>query len=271
MTIAREKFQQVQVIERKDYSEDLWSVRVQAEAPFVFKPGQYATLGVERGSSLIQRAYSIVSSPLEENLEFFFELVPQGELTPLLFRLQVGDTLWMRRQARGLFLLDAVSGHSRHLLLCTVTGVAPYVSIVRSLLREEAEGKPVSFRLALVQAASRSWEFAYRDELDAVSTRYDWLQYIPSISRPWEDPEWNGEVGRAEDIARKYVDSLGFEPHLTTAYLCGHPEMIENCKGILKRRGFAKDQVREEIYWIPAKTPKVVTVADKQGLLDARP
>jgi ferredoxin--NADP+ reductase len=262
-TATRDKFQKVEVIERKDYSDDLWSVRVQTEERFVFKPGQYATLAVERGSRLVQRAYSIVSSPAEEHLEFFFELVPQGELTPLLFNLQVGDAFWMRRQPRGLFLLDSASGHSKHLLLCTVTGVAPYVSMVRSLLREEAEGKPVNYRIALIQAASRSWEFAYRDELDAAGQRCKWFQYVASVSRPWEDLKWGGEVGRVEDIARKYIDSLNFEPSETTAYLCGHPEMIENCKGLLKRRGFSKEQVREEIYWIPAKAPKTVTVAEE--------
>jgi ferredoxin/flavodoxin---NADP+ reductase len=262
MTASKEKFQKLEIIERKNYCGDLWSVRVQAEDKFVFKPGQYATLAVEQGSKLVQRAYSIVSSPLEENLEFFFELVPQGELTPLLFKLEVGDTLWMRRQARGLFLLDELSGHSKHLLLCTVAGVAPYVSMVRSLCREEAQGTPVGYTIAIVQAASRSWEFAYRDELEAIGKRCEWLRYVPSISRPWEDPEWRGEVGRVEDIARKYIDSLGFEPADTTVYLCGHPEMIENCKGLLKRRGFSKQQVREEIYWIPAKSPKAATVVE---------
>jgi hypothetical protein len=38
------------------------------------------------------RAYSIVSSPYEQEVEFFFELVPQGELTPLLYRLNQGDS-----------------------------------------------------------------------------------------------------------------------------------------------------------------------------------
>jgi len=29
--------------------------------------------------------------------------------------------------------------------------------------------------------------------------------------------------------------------------------MIEHGKGILKRRGFAKEFLKEEIYWIPGK------------------
>jgi ferredoxin/flavodoxin---NADP+ reductase len=263
MAIARDKFQKIEILERKDYCADLWSIRVRGEDKLAFKPGQYATLGVEQGGKVVQRAYSIVSSPIEDDIEFFFELVPEGDLTPLLFKLGVGDNLWMRRQARGLFLLDGASGHTHHLLLCTVTGVAPYVSMVRSFAKGMAGGTAANAQLVIVQAASRSWEFAYREELEALSRSYTWLQYIPTVSRPWEEADWKGEVGRIEDIARKYIDTMALEPSKTTAYLCGHPQMIENCKGILSRRGFSKDQVREEIYWIPAKAPKAVITSGK--------
>ena len=50
--------------------------------PFQFKAGQYATLRVDHGDKRIERAYSIASSPYEEGLESFIDLVPQGELTP---------------------------------------------------------------------------------------------------------------------------------------------------------------------------------------------
>lgn len=257
MATSADKFQKIHIIDRKDHSPDLWSIRARTEERLAFKPGQYATLGVEQGGKLIQRAYSIVSSPNEEEIEFFFELVPQGELTPLLFPLQVGDAILMRRQAKGRFTLDEASGHRKHFLLATVTGVAPYISMVRTFARAAEEGRPPGREMAVIQAASRSWEFAYRDELEKYASELSWLRYFPAVSRPWEDAEWKGETGRVEDIARKYLDSLAFEPADTTAYLCGHPQMIENCKGILKRRGFAKESIREEVYWIPAKPANV--------------
>lgn len=219
----------------------------------MFKPGQYATLGVERDGRVIEKPYSIVSSPVEDELEFFFELVPLGELTPSLHELGTGDTLLMRRQAKGLFTLDGKSGHKQHYLSCTVTGVAPYISMVRTLAREAEAGRAPEIKLIILQAASRSWEFAYREELEALSRRHPWLHYVPTVSRPWEDPAWQGEVGRVEDVLRKYLDSLGLDPSSTTTYLCGHPQMIENAKGILQRRGFPKEFIREEVYWVPKK------------------
>lgn len=252
-----EKFQKAKVVSRQDYANDLWSIRVQPEERLPFKPGQYATLGLEDAAGhLHEKPYSIVSSPLEEEVEFFFELVPQGKLTPVLHDVTRGDTILMRRQAKGLFTLDEKTGHRKHFLISTVTGVAPYVSMVRTLVREAKHGKPPNLRLVVLQAASRSWEFAYRSELEALSKPDSWLHYVPTVSRPWEDPKWKGEVGRAEDVIRKYMDLSGFEPSNTTLYVCGHPAMIENAKGIFKRRGFTKESIREEVYWVEKKGTK---------------
>jgi ferredoxin--NADP+ reductase len=248
------KYQVVEIVDRRDYAPDLWSIRVKPEQKLSFAPGQYATLGVEKDGTVVERPYSIVSSPLEEEIEFFFELVPHGGLTPLLYELKAGDRMLMRRQAKGRFTLDEKSGHTRHFLVATVTGVAPYVSMVRTLARVEKEGKlPAGLRLLVLEAASRSWEFGYHDELAELAGKCSWLTFVPTISRPWEDEKWKGEVGRAEDVLRKYLDNLQFAPDSATAYLCGHPQMIENAKGILQRRGFPKESLREEIYWVPKK------------------
>ncbi len=68
-----EKHYVARILERKDLSEDLWVIKVDPGGPFSFKAGQYATLGVEHEGKRIERAYSIVSSPYEEGLEFFVE------------------------------------------------------------------------------------------------------------------------------------------------------------------------------------------------------
>ena len=89
MIPASDKHYTARILERRDLSEDLWVIRVDPGGPFQFKAGQYATLGVDHGDKRIERAYSIVSSPYEEGLEFFIErsrkvaelfAVPQREL-----------------------------------------------------------------------------------------------------------------------------------------------------------------------------------------------
>src|SRR5260370_17591506 len=159
-----DKFYRARIIERKDFSSDLWRIRVNPGAMFNFAPGQYATLGVHTPTKHIERPYSIVSSPYEDFLEFFIELVPQGDLTPLLYKLQVGDTFTCRRVAKGRFTLDTKSGRTNHLLLSTVPGTPPFVSYVRSLYRDSKQS-PVQLRLFLIEGAIHSSEFRSLHEM----------------------------------------------------------------------------------------------------------
>lgn len=254
------KYHAATVTARQDFCSDLWMMRLQLPAPFPFQPGQYATLALEDEQGVHERAYSIVSSPAEGSaeqteLEFFFELVPAGELTPRLHRLQVGDTVHVRRSAKGLFVLDRKRGHHQHLLVATVTGVAPYMSMLRSWARDPGWAPPQT-RMLLIDAGSRSWEFGYAAELSALAAQLPGVQVVLSVSRPWEDADWSGERGRAEDIVRKYADAAGFSAGQTSAYLCGHPQMIENTKGLLTRCGYSKPDIHEEIYFVLPKGPR---------------
>src|ERR1700726_988513 len=162
MPIAEEKFYRAQVTRRVDFAPDLWMFRIRSGGEFNFVPGQYATLGVETNGKRIERPYSIVSSPSENEVEFFFELVPEGALTPLLHKLQPGDQLLMRKIPKGKFSLDTQNGRTNHLLISTVTGVAPFVSYVRTLYKdwkEHRETPETGHQLFLLEGASRSWEF----------------------------------------------------------------------------------------------------------------
>lgn len=249
-----DKFYRAKILSRNDIASDLWLIRVDPGGPFSFKPGQYATLGVQGESKRIERAYSIVSSPAESVLEFFFELVPQGELTPKLYQLKVGDEVLMRKSPKGLFTLDQKSGRTNHFLVCTVTGIAPFVSYVRTLYRHWKEGSfQGEHKLFILNGASRSWEFGYYQELCDFAKQVPWLTYTATVSRPWEDGTWKGEMGRVDDVLRKYSDLWGLDGTNSVAYLCGHPDMIENGKSMLKRIGFTKQHLKEEVYWIPTK------------------
>ncbi len=254
MSAADDKFFHPKITKRVDYAPDLWMIRIQVGSEFKFAPGQYATLGVEGPDKRSERPYSIASSPYEDEVEFFFELVPEGELTPKLYQLQIGDELLMRKSPKGRFTLDTASGRKNHFLVSTVTGVAPFVSYVRTLYRDWKDGKFAGdHNLFLLNGASRSWEFGYLEELQKFAQEVPWLTFVPTISRPWDDSKWMGETGRVDDVLRKYADLWGITSSNAVVYLCGHPEMIEHGKGMMKRIGFTKEFMKEEIYWIPSK------------------
>jgi ferredoxin--NADP+ reductase len=251
MAPSTDKHYRARILDRRDLSQDLWILRMDPGGPFEYRAGQYATLGVERDGVRTERAYSIVSSPYEDALEFFVELVPQGGLTPTLFELKPGDELLCRKIAKGRFTLDLRSGRKNHLLISTVTGVAPFVSYVRTLHRDWKDGKamPGDHKVFCLQGASHTVEFGYREEFTRYADEAPWFKYLATVSRPWDNPDWKGETGRVDDLLREYTHAWGLRPDTTTAYLCGHPKMIENSRGILERAGWKKDAILEEAYF----------------------
>jgi ferredoxin--NADP+ reductase len=246
------RYSRLTLVERVDFSDDLALFRMQSEEPVDFTPGQYATIGLmdeERDRPLL-RPYSVASAPGSTELEFFIELVDEGSLTPRLWSLDEGADVWMRDKIVGRFVLD--DDYRQHVMVATVTGVGPYVSIARDQQRALEQGDlEEPHRMLILHGGSRSWELGtYREELTALADSLDWLDYVPTISRPWDDPDWDGEVGRAEDVLRKYVDASPFSPADTAAYTCGHPQMIDKAQGIFERAGFDEDAIHEEKYFV---------------------
>lgn len=254
--MASEKHFVARIVSRQDVAEDLFILRVEVGSPFTYLAGQYATLGVEVEGKRLERAYSMCSSPYEETLEFFVERVHGGELSPLLHSMDEGAPLLLRRFAKGRFTLDLRSGRKNHLLIGTVTGVAPFVSYMRTLhadWKKSESPMPGEHRFFCLQGASRSREFGYRAELEKYAGETPWFRYISTVSRPWEEPEWSGELGRVDDLIRKYTEVWGLKPANTTAYLCGHPGMVESGRGILLRAGWEKTAIQDEVYFPSGK------------------
>ncbi len=242
-------FLEATIVERIDITEDLAIIRVLPPAPIAFTPGQFVRLGlVEANGRILQRSYTMVSAPHEPLLEFFLERVPEGRMTPMLWELRTGDTLLLHDRPAGIFTLDR-QGASQHLMAATITGVAPYISMIRAHLHAGAGADAAPPRMLLLHSANRSREFGpYLDELrDAADA--GWLTYIPTLQLPMEEPTWSGETGRIEDIIRKHADTHGMTSLNSVAYACGHPEMIENVRGVLTRARYAKGQIHTEKYF----------------------
>jgi len=234
---------------RLDVTDELAVFWLRPPEPLAFRPGQYVTLAAPGDVGRpVKRAYSVVSAPHEALVELVVELVDGGALTPGLWRLRAGDEVWVRKKVVGQFLLDAE--RTRHVMACTVTGIAPFLSMIRAHAAARASGSDVpDHRFLVVHGASRSVEHGpYRDELMRCAEG-GWVTCVPTVSRPWEDPEWPGEVGRVEDVLRKHLDRLGWPVETVAGYACGNPNMIETVLGALRRAGVDPTHLHEEKYF----------------------
>jgi ferredoxin--NADP+ reductase len=237
-----------------------------------FTAGQYTVLGLpgsaprhlvsdeedtpRQPARLIKRAYSIASSSLpKEFMEFYISLLPSGALSPRLFALNQGDRVWLSPKVTGLFTLEEVPADRNVALISTGTGLAPYMSMLRTRL---TRGQTVHF--AVLHGARHSWDLGYRSELMTLNRMSPKFTYLPSISRPDEETvAWAGETGYVQDLwtDRRLPASWGFEPtpDNTHIFLCGNPSMIETMLQILAGEGYeehtrrAPGQIHVEKYW----------------------
>ena len=161
--VIKGKVVSAEIVKRVDFTPEHFKIWLRCADPFPFEPGQYCTVGVAG----VERPYSIVSSPREPLLELFVELIPPplGHLTPLLHATKVGDTVTLRPRGKGVFLLRPE--FRNHVMVATVTGVAPFVSMVRHWLEDPRDDR----RMFVLEGASFGDEFGYDDELRAVAAR----------------------------------------------------------------------------------------------------
>ena len=229
----------------EEIAEGLAIVGVQALGePFSFTPGQYATLGLPGPEGkLVLRPMSISSSADDTSeYEFFIRLVHQGEFTPLLWRLRIGDPINIKG-AKGRFVLQE-DGRTC-LLVASGTGLAPFMSMIDTL---RARGQTRD--LVLLHGVSYEHDLAWRGELEELVASAEFpLRYAATISRPQGSPGWQGLTGRVESIIAGQLDEHRLTPENCTIYLCGNPDMISAVEETALARGFPPEQVRKELYW----------------------
>jgi len=260
------------LIGREELNPQLHILRVKPDsALFDFRPGQFAVAGLlgrearvdeaddedppAAPDKLIRRAYSIASSSVERHyVEFYVNLITSGALTPRLFALPYGGRLFIGYRASGMFTLDHVAPAKALILIATGTGLAPYMSMLRTLLVHDTQ-RP----FVVLHGARYSWDLGYRGELESLARFRANFTYIPSITRPHEDPHFRGHTGRIQTLLEQGIietlSGVPLDPARADVFLCGNPEMIHVVKEILLPRGFTPDHPKQpgtihvEEYW----------------------
>ncbi|MNJ52880.1 Ferredoxin--NADP reductase [compost metagenome] len=207
--------------------------------------------------SVVWRAYSMVSAPHDEHLDFFSIVVPGGEFTSELSRLSEGDSLLIDRQAFGFLTLDRFVDGRDLWLLATGTGIAPFVSILQDF---EAWERFDSIKL--VYSVREAKELAYLDLIAGLGQR-DYLaeyagklQFIPVVTREQHPGALTERITTLiENGKLEHAAELALTPEHSRVMLCGNPQMIDDTRQVLKQRGLnlslsrRPGQVAVENYW----------------------
>ncbi len=189
---------------------------------------------------MIKRAYSIASSSKsKEFIEFYITLVHSGSLTPRLFDLKIGDKVGIGKKFVGMFTLDQVPTEKNIVLVATGTGVAPYMSMLRTDALQR-KGK-----VAIIHGAANSWDLGYSSELNLLQSISPNFKYLPTITAPQKEmAPWNGHVDFIQDMWNAGImeETWGFKPtpEDTDIFLCGNPRMIADMSTALEKDNFSE-------------------------------
>ena len=226
------------VVENRHWTDALFSLRVEG-VQATFEAGQFVriALDMEKGNegSRVARPFSFVNPPHDPVLEFYGIVVPEGPLSPRLARLVPGDTLFVASNPAGFLVLSEVPDAATLWMVCTGTGIAPFVSI----LRTEAPWR--RFRnVVLVHAVRHARELVYRDVFRDMN-----LTYVSFVSREAAPGSLAGRIPAAvRDGRLEAAAGLKLAPDSSHVMLCGNPEMLKDTAAALVERGMRKHRRR---------------------------
>jgi len=247
-------------VEGKVVDKQLWTdrlVTLRIAAPEVsFVAGQFARLALPAPSGakepMLGRPYSFVNPPDRAPHEFYFNVLPEGPLSPRLAALATGDPVWLLDRANGFFCATELPDAAALWCLSTGTGLGPFLSILRT---EEPWEK--FERVVLVHAVRHAADLSYGEVIAAIASarpgRFGFASFVSREAHrdalPGRIPEAIRE-GRLE--ARIGVPLTAGNAH---AMLCGNPDMVRDTQAVLEARGMRRHRRREpghftvETYW----------------------
>lgn len=242
---------QGRIAARREWAPGL--VTLSVDAPIEpFAPGQFVNLGLELGGQVVRRSYSLASAP-SGMPEFYLTALESGELSPALLRLELGASVLLDPRPQGFFTLKWVPDAAELWMVATGTGLAPFVSMLRS---DEVWQR--FERIVLVHGVRQRLHLAYADELAELATAHGGrLLRVPVVSRePGAPGVVEGRIPDALHDGRLEVHAgLALSPERSHLMLCGNPGMIDDVMRVLEPRGLLRHRTRKpghittERYW----------------------
>lgn len=188
---------------------------------FVFAPGQFLTFGFEIAGEVLNRCYSLASSPLRPGTaSITVKRVPGGTVSGWLHaEMRPGTTV----RALGPMGAFTAARHPspKYLFLSGGSGITPLMSMSRAYADLAL---PVD--IVFLHAARSPLDLVFRAELDLIARRLDGFRLIHLPERRDGGAEWPGAVGRISvpllrclvpDAADRVVFCCGPDPFMAAA------------------------------------------------------
>jgi ferredoxin--NADP+ reductase len=225
------------------WTEHLFSFRCTRDATFRFRAGEFTMIGLMVEGKPLVRAYSVVSAPWQEELEFLSIKVQNGPLTSRLQHIKPSDTVLIGRKPVGTLALDNLAPAENLYLIATGTGIAPFLSLIR-----EPETYDRFQRVILCHTVRQVAELAYRDfitnELPADEQLGELIAgkliYHPSVTREAFPTQARITTQIEAGTLGKALGLPPLDPARDRVMICGSEALNADMKALLEIRGFTE-------------------------------
>jgi ferredoxin--NADP+ reductase len=218
------------------WSDQTFSFKTTRSQSFRFHAGEFVLIGLKVNSKNILRAYSIVSPPWADELEFLSIKIQHGELTSRLQHIQVGDEVIIAEKTSGTLRNDALEKGGDLWMLATGTGLAPFMSLIRDI-----ETLSTWQKINIVHSVRNRTDLAYNKDLGntfADTELYESvspvLNYIPIVT---------GE-GMSR-ITTQLNNGLNINTSTDKIMVCGNIEFNKEIASWCEAQGMKEGSLRE--------------------------
>lgn len=231
------KYIPVRVAKKEQLSPDV--IRLLLKPPgatrLQFLAGQYIDILLEDGE---RRSFSIANSPHDDELiELHIRYVEDGEFSSYLFSgLKEKDILRIAGPFGQFYLRDPVT--TPIIFMAGGTGFAPVKGIIEYAWREGVE-QPMYLYWGV-----RARQDLYMDELAQQWSQRDNFHYIPVLSEPLAEDQWQGRTGMVhEAIAQDFANLADY-----AVYTAGPPLMVKAGWEVFSRLGLPQDRYYSDAF-----------------------
>ncbi len=196
-----------------------------------FRAGQYVDIRIPGTEE--HRSYSMANTPAaNDHLEFIVKVFPGGRFSSLLDESFAGTALEVTGPYGTCVLRE--SSDRDVILIGGGAGMSP----LWSLLNDIAE-RGLKRQVTFYYGARARRDLFYLDKLEELASRLAGFRFIPALSEPLPEDNWQGETGLITEV----VDRTLTTGPAVDVYLCGPAPMIDATLPMLARKGIHEDRI----------------------------
>jgi len=250
------RYQDVTIKEVVNVAKDAVNLAFDKPENFEYQPGQFITIIKEVNGKKIRRAYSLCTTPFEdENPAVTVKRVEGGAMSnDLNDHAKAGDQLEIM-EPMGLFTTAYDQGNKREAIFFGGgSGITPLISIIRSILLKEPESKTT------LVYGNRSKEFViFNDKFAELQNKYpDRFKLVHILEEGDADYVGRPTAGMISDICK----SLEVNKE-TECYICGPQPMMDVVVEGLNQSAIDPAKIRMESFEAGKTSPS--EIIDQSG------